>query len=174
MFKKFNCKSIVLSGFLVVFGFASNVSATPINTSATVLTSIIVTEDTPLNFGSFTVGAIGGVLAFDAGGTISPAPDITHLGGEVGGVANLNTLGTGPVTITVTVTGTTLTSGANTMNIVGNCLGNGGALGADNGSCTYTSQESATDLVQIGGKLTVGPAQPAGTYTGTLEVVAGF
>jgi len=174
MFKKFNCKSIVLSGFLVVFGFASNVSATPINTSATVLTSITVTEDTPLNFGSFTVGVVGGVLAFDAGGTISPAPDITHLGGEVGGVASLDTSGTGATTVTVTVTGTTLTSGANTMTLVGNCLGNGGVLGADNGSCTYASQQIVNDLVQIGGKLTVGASQPAGTYTGTLEVVAGF
>lgn len=175
MFKEFNCKSIILSGCLMVLGFANHVSASPITTNATILTSITVSEQTPLDFGSFTVGVVGGNLRFDAGGAINPAPDITLLGGEQGGVARLDTSGGSTnAPVTVTVTGTTLTSGANFMNIQGNCRGNGGALGADNGSCTYNSQDIAADDVQIGGVLAVGASQPAGTYSGTLEVVAGF
>ena len=174
MFVKNKFKSIVSSSVMFVLCFAYNASATPINTSADILTSITVTEQTPLNFGQFTVGAVGGDLRFDAGGAINADPDITHLGGETGGVARLDTSGTGNVPITVTVTGTTLTSGANTMNIAGNCRGFLGVLGADNGQCTYTSQQSATDDVQIGGVLTVGASQAPGNYTGTLEVVAGF
>lgn len=177
MFKKFNCKSILLSSLLAVLGFATNASATPINTTAEVVGNITVTEQTPLNFGQFTVGNVGGVITFDAGGVISAAPDILLLGGETGGVARLDTTGT-PVAalVTVTVTGTNLTNGANTMTIVGNCLGpvvNFG-VGADNGNCTFTSNQSATDDVQIGGKLTVGANQPTGVYTGTLEVTAAF
>ena len=105
MFKKINCKSIKLTVCLMVMSFASNVSATPINTSATILTSITVTEQTPLDFGSFTVGVVGGDLRFDAGGVINADPDIVHLGGEQGGVARLDTSGgstTAPVTVTVT------------------------------------------------------------------------
>jgi hypothetical protein len=170
-------KSIVLSSVLFVFCFAYNASATPINTSAEVVGNITVTEQTPLNFGQFTVGIAGGVINFDAGTVITTGGDVLLLGGDAGGVARLNTTGT-PVAapVTVTVTGTTLASGGNTMPIVGNCLGpNGGdTLGADNGSCTFNSNQSATDDVQIGGKLSVGASQPSGVYTGTLEVTAAF
>jgi len=173
MFEKIKCKSIVLSSIIFILGFAYYASATPINTSATVITSVTVAEVTPLNFGSFTVGVAGGVLTFDAGGTISADPDITHLGGEVGGVAST----TGPSasdTVLVFVTGTTLTGPAPPMVIVGNCKGPGAApLGTDNGSCTFTSA-GGVENVQIGGKLTVGASQPPGLYSGTIEVTAGF
>ncbi len=171
MFGKLNFKSIALFSFLAVFGFAYNASATPINTSATVLASVTVAEVTPLNFGSFTVGVVGGDVTFNAGGTISADPDITLLGGEVGGVAST----TGPAAadnVQVFVTGTTLT-GPGIMNIVGNCQGPGGALGTNNGSCTFTSA-GGVENVQIGGVLTVGPSQAVGVYTGTIEVTAGF
>ncbi len=162
-----------MSSIIFILGFAYYASATPINTSATVVTSVTVAEVTPFNFGSFTVGVVGGVLTFDAGGTISAAPDITHLGGEVGGVAST----TGPSasdTVQVFVTGTTLTGIGPAMPIVGNCKGPGAApLGADNGSCTFTSA-GGVENVQIGGKLTVGASQTPGLYSGTIEVTAGF
>jgi len=173
MFKKF--KSIALFSVLFVVGFAYNASATPISTSAEVVGNITVTEQTPLNFGKFTVGIAGGVISFDAGSTISAGGDVLLLGGDVGGVARLDTTGAGAATpVTVTVTGTTLASGGNTMPLVGNCLGPAGALGADNGSCTFSSNNTATDDVQIGGKLSVGANQPSGVYNGTLEVTAAF
>ena len=168
-------KVIAVSSIMFVLGFAFNAGATPINTSAEVVGNITVTEQTPLNFGQFTVGTLGGVVTFDAGGTISASGDVLLLGGEVGGVARLDTTGAGAATpVTVTVTGTTLSSGGNTMAIVGNCLGPAGVLGADNGNCTFNSNNTTTDDVQIGGKLTVGANQPTGTYTGTLEVTAAF
>jgi hypothetical protein len=173
MFRNF--KLSALSSVMFVLCFAYNASATPINTSAEVVGNITVTEQTPLNFGQFTVGIAGGVISFDAGTAISPGGDVLLLGGEIGGVARLDTTGAGPATpVTVTVTGTTLASGGNTMPIVGNCLGPAGALGADNGACTFNSNNTATDDVQIGGKLSVGANQPSGVYTGTLEVTAAF
>ncbi len=169
--------SIVLSSALFVLCFAYNAYATPINTSAEVVGNITVTEQTALNFGQFTVGISGGVISFDAGTTISAGGDVILLGGDAGGVARLDTTGAGLLTpIIVTVTGTTLASGGNTMPIVGNCLGPnvGDTLGGDNGSCTFNSNNSATDDVQIGGKLSVGANQPSGVYSGTLEVTAAF
>lgn len=173
MFRNF--KLSALSSVMFVLCFAYNASATPINTSAEVVGNITVTEQTQLNFGQFTVGIAGGVISFDAGTAISPGGDVLLLGGEIGGVARLDTTGAGPATpVTVTVTGTTLASGGNTMPLVGNCLGPAGALGADNGACTFNSNNTATDDVQIGGKLSVGANQPSGVYTGTLEVTAAF
>lgn len=172
--KTFN-KLLTFSGVFMAILLASNVSATPINTSAEVVGNITVTEQTPLNFGQFTVGTTGGTITFDAGGTISAGGDVLLLGSEVGGVARLDTTGAGAATtVTVTVTGTTLTSGANSMSVVGNCKGPGGTLGTDNGTCTFSSNNTTTDDVQIGGKLTVGANQPTGVYTGTIEVTAAF
>ena len=168
-------KSLVLTGFLLVFLLAYNASATPINTSAEVVGNITVSEVTPLNFGQFTVGTGGGLITFNANGVISAGGDVLLLGGEIGGVARLDTTGAGAATpVTVNVTGTTLLSGINSMTIVGNCLGPGGVLGVDNGACTFNSNNVTTDDVQIGGKLTVGGNQATGVYTGTLEVTAAF
>ena len=174
--EKLKCKLIVLSSVLFVLCFAYNASATPINTSAEVVGNITVTELTPLNFGQFTVGVLGGVIDFDAdGAAISAGGDVALIGGEIPGVARLDTTGTGiGAAVTVTVTGTLLVSGGNNMTIVGNCQGPGGPLGADNGNCGFISNQSATDDVQIGGKLTVGASQPVGVYNGTLEVTAAF
>lgn len=172
MLRKFNCKSILLSSIMFVLCFAYNASATDINTSATVVSSVTVAEVTPFNFGSFVPDTSIQTVSFDAGGTIGATGGIVLLGGEVGGVASTSgpTAGT---TVQVFVTGTTLTSGLNSMALVGNCMGPGGALGTDNGSCTFTSA-GGVENVQIGGKLTVGANQPTGVYTGVLAVTAGF
>jgi hypothetical protein len=175
MFKNFLYKAVVLSSFMFILSVAANVGATPINTSAEVVGNITVSEVTPLNFGQFTVGTGGGLITFNAAGVISAGGDVILLGGDIGGVAGLDTTGAGvgPL-VTVNVTGTTLVSGVNSMTIVGNCFGPGGVLGVDNGACTFTSNGIVSDNVQIGGKLTVSGNQPSGVYAGTLEVTAAF
>jgi len=172
MFKKMNFKAIVLSSVMFVLCFAVNASATPINTTATVVTSVTVAEVTPFNFGSFVPDTSIQTVTFNAGGTIGATGGIVLLGGEVGGVASTS----GPSaadTVQVFVTGGLLTSGGNNMTVAGNCMGPGGALGTNDGSCTFTSA-GGTENVQIGGVLTVGANQPTGVYTGTIEVTAGF
>jgi hypothetical protein len=175
MFKKYLYKAIVLSNFMFILSVGTNVGATPITTTAEVVGNITVSEVTPLNFGQFTVGTGGGLITFNAAGVISAGGDVVLLGGEVGGVAGLDTTGAGFGTlVTVNVTGTTLVSGVNSMTIVGNCLGPLGVLGVDNGACTFNSNGIVSDNVQIGGKLTVSGNQPSGVYAGTLEVTAAF
>ena len=159
-----------LFGLFLALLFLGTANAEPINARARVLAAITITENTPLNFGSFTVGSGGGIISFDAGTAISATGDIILLGGEIAGIARLDTTNTSTETIIVTVIGTTLTSGANSMDIVGNCLGVGGVLGVGNGDCSFHSNRSAAEDVIIGGTLTVEPNQPSGTYVGTLEV----
>jgi hypothetical protein len=176
MFKKFLYKAVVLSGCMIMLGVSTNAGATPIATSAEVVGNITVTQNTALNFGQLTVGAAGGTLRFDAGGAVAVTGDVVSLGGEIGGVADLNTTGVAPAgsLVTVTVTGTTLVNGAFSMPIAGNCKEALNALGADNGSCTFNSSELAAEPVAIGGVITVGANQATGVYSGSLEVTAAF
>ena len=172
MFGKIKCKSIVLASVLFVLCFAYNASATPINTSATVVTSVTVAEVTAFSFGSFVTDSSVQTVTFDAGGTISASGGIVLVGGEIGGVAST----TGPSnldTVVVNVLGTTLTGPGAPMTLEGNCMGPLGALGTYNGSCQFTSA-GGTENVQIGGRLTVGANQTSGVYTGTLAVTAGY
>lgn len=173
MFEKIKGKSIVFSSVLFVLCFAYNVSATPINTNASVVTSVTVAQLTAFSFGAFVPDPLGDTVSFDAGGSISATGATVFLGGDVGGVAST----TGPTIgtfVEVFVLGTTLTGVGAPMPLVGNCMGpNGGLLGTDNGSCTFTSA-GGVENVQIGGKLTVGIAQAPGLYSGTIEVTAGY
>lgn len=173
MFEKIKFKAIVFFSVFFVLCFAYNVSATPINTSATVVTSVTVAEVTPFSFGAFVPDPAGDIVAFDAGGSISSAGTTVFVGGDVGGEAST----TGPIIasfVEVFVVGTVLSGPGLDMPLVGNCMGpNGGLLGTDNGSCTFTSI-GGVEIVQIGGKLTVGAGQTPGAYSGTIEVTAGY
>ena len=92
------------------------------------------------------------------------------------GVARIDTtaLGAG-VNVNVAMTGTTLNDGGpNNMTLTANCTGPGGTQGAEDGVCTFNSTGGATDDVTIGGVLTMGASQVAGTYTGTVDVAIYF
>lgn len=175
MFKKFLYKAVVLSGCMIMLGVSTNAGATPIATSAEVVGVITVTQNTAMNFGQFSVGGTGGTVVFPAGGVVGTTGDVVHLGGEVGGIADLNTTGVNPAGSTVTVTVVSpapLNDGlGNTMAVAPNCLGPGGALGSP---CTFISNELAAEQVQIGGTVTVGGSQVVGVYNGTIEVTAAF
>jgi len=153
----------------------SNASATPITTNATVVGVVTVAEVTPLDFGSFAPdSATPQTITFNAGGTIGATGNIVLLGGEIGGVAST----TGPTagsTVQVVVLGGLINSAGNSMTVQINCLGPGvgAVLGTLDGSCTFTSA-GGLENVQIGGVLAVGANQPAGAYTGTVTVTAGF
>ena len=141
--------------FLVVFAFACNASASPLNTSTEIVTSITTPEQFSFDFGSISKGVVGRTLTLGTSGTASPVLEITLLDGYQGGVARLVTAGT-PALATVTVTVTTSAFGDETTMIVSHCQGPGGALGTDNGNCTVQFNEVIDDDVYIRDKPTVG------------------
>jgi len=175
MFEKIKYKSIVLSSIIFVLCFAYKASATDINASADIISNVSVTEQTPLYFGQFSSGTLAGGVDFDAGSGITSSGGVTLLGGEISGLARLDTTGkVAGTTVTVTTIATSLDDGGNSMVLVANCFGPGGPVGGDNTFCTFTSTSSSTEDVIIGGKLTVGANQPPGTYTGVISVIAAF
>ena len=91
--------------FLVIFAFVYNASASPLNTSAEIVTSITIPDLSPIDFDSIIGSVVGGTLTFDGGGAISLAPNIKLLDDDQGGVARLVSVNSpAPVTLTVYVT----------------------------------------------------------------------
>ena len=91
--------------FLVVFAFVYNASASPLNTSAEIVTSITIPDLSQIDFDSIIGSVVGGTLTFDVGGAISLAPNIKLLADDQGGVARLVSVNSpAPATLTVYVT----------------------------------------------------------------------
>jgi hypothetical protein len=131
-----------------------------------VTTALLVLQDQPLNFGTFTDTAGGGTVAVDTGGaavytgvndiaTASPTEGII----EIKGTPGKN------VIITVTNPTFAVTNGTATMKVSKFDINTNGA-----GSTNTLNLTAAAIFVPIGATLTVGAAQPAGTYTGSFTV----
>lgn len=169
-------RQIPLFFFIAFLGLSVNANATNIVTDAVVLTAITVTAGVNLNFGTFSTNGLAETVSFPSDtGTIAAGANVALLGGEVIGTADLDTLGAGAgagTTITITLTATNLLNGANFMILTPDCTGPGGVLGV--GACTFLATPGAAETVSVGGSLAVGVAQVAGTYAGTVDVIASF
>ncbi len=174
MFEKIKYKSIVLSSIIFVLCFAYNASAANIQADAEIVGNITVTETTALDFGQFSSGVSAGTVTFSTSGVISSSTiDIVLLGGEINGIANLDTTGAGagPL-VTVTINGATLT-GPGVMPFQANCEGPAGVPGLLDTPCTFLSAGGTANII-IGGVLNVGADQPPGSYAGFITVTAEF
>ena len=149
---------------MVAFSAATfaQVSATA-NAHATVLAPLTITAVTPLEFGTLASSAAG-TVAITTGSVRSATGGVTLMGGtptaaefDIVGTGSANytvTLPTLPVVLTGSVSGTmnvtalttTIPAGANTLPVGG------------------------TATLLMGGTLTVGAAQPAGSYTNATDL----
>ncbi|HPD82465.1 MAG: DUF4402 domain-containing protein [Alphaproteobacteria bacterium] len=137
--------------------------------SAIVLTPITVTATQVLHFGSFTRGAGGTVKVTTAGArTVTGPTAVTGAAAEQQGVLKITGAPTATVNVKVTATNFSVTSGPNTM--VVNAFNLKTAAGGTSVTAAIGPTATPTVQVPIGGTLTVGAAQAAGTYTGAYKV----
>lgn len=162
----------LITGLAMAFGIAlvapaawaqSSASASA-NASATVIDPITVASNSDLDFGSFEPGTGGTVVVTQAG-----------VGSETGGVTRVPT-GNATTAAGFDVTGqasfaydistagssTTLTSGGDSM-----------ALTLD-APASSTLDGTGADSFGVGGTLTVASGQPAGSYSGTVNVTVTY
>ena len=146
-------------------GSALAASATA-TSSATVVSPIAITKAADLAFGKFAAPAAGSV-------TISTSGARTIGGGVVGvsggtlAAARFDVTGDTGATYSIALSGTTvLTSGSDTMAFATvSDLTGANAITGNVASGTLTG---GAQSVYVGGVLTVGASQPAGSYTGTV------
>ncbi|HEY5691627.1 MAG TPA: hypothetical protein VIS49_09235 [Cyclobacteriaceae bacterium] len=107
--------------FLIVFGFACNATATPINTTAKVVTSITIPDQLAFDIISIAGGVMGLNLSFNMDGTTSYAPQIFLLADDQKGVAQ-SVRASSSTFATIAVTLVSLGSEGDTALLVGPLL----------------------------------------------------
>lgn len=129
--------------------------------NATVLTPIAISAGTALNFGTLSANASGGTVTVTAAGARSTTGTVVVTSGAFS-AASFTVTGTGSSTFAVTYPASfNVTSGANNMAVT--------VTGAATGTLA-----SGTATLPVGGTLTVGAAQAAGSYTGTYTMTVEY
>lgn len=158
---------LVALGGLSSHAFAASVNG---NAQAVVIAPLSISETQGLNFGSFAPAAgATTVVVTTAGAVSSAAADlIAGSGAQAGG---FDVSGEAGYAFTVTMpVSATLTSGANSMTITAWST----ATGSTGAGTAGTLDGTGADTVQVGGTLSVGGGQAAGTYTGTYAVTVDY
>jgi hypothetical protein len=137
-------------------------------TSATadVVTPLFITQTSNMRFGEFTAGT-GGSLTLNANtGARTTTGGVTTVGGGLSNLAQFTVTGdiNGPSGYSVSLSGssTSLDSGGDSMAVAFTASETGGNL------------TSGTSSFAVGGVLTIGASQAAGSYSGTINATVEY
>jgi hypothetical protein len=128
---------------------------------------IAINKTADLAFGKFAVGSTGGTLLLNTSGVLTPSADITP-GGGTPTAAVFHITGETGANYGITSPDITLSDGAtHTMALA---LVSGFATGVSSGVVSSSTIAGGGQDLYVGGTLTVGASQVAGSYTGTVSV----
>jgi len=176
MNKKFNVKQgalkLALASAVALGGLGLGIHAYAATASSTatsiVMVPIAVTAGTVLDFGKFSAGASGGTIKVEPDSSVAVTGTVLRGTGAVSTAAQFAVTGDASNTYSIAHTGdATLTDGTNTM-----ALTKVSALTATTSTAQVTSGtlSGGAQTIFVGGTLTVGASQVAGTYTGAVGV----
>ncbi|WP_172146800.1 DUF4402 domain-containing protein [Pseudomonas tumuqii] len=173
-FRRAALASVVALG---VFGSSSGFAAGASTTStATVITPIAITKSVDLAFGSFARGAGGSVTVSTSGARTASGTILSTVGGTPA-AAKFDVTGEGTSTYSITWSGDTiLTTGVGgageTMALAR--VSDLTAGGATSGEVASGALTAGAQSIYLGGVLTVGAAQVAGAYTGSVTATVEY
>ena len=163
-------KKIVIAAAMTSAVIAVPAAAAPGDTANTtgtanarIVAPIEISHDTgrALDFGTMTAGT-GGTVVVTTAGAGSKTGDVVLIAGSTNAADSFTVTGEANRGFTIVTTGGTVTSGANAMNFTTTASGTGN-LGAG-GSTQFA----------VGGTLTVGSGQAAGSYTGSYTATVTY
>lgn len=149
-------------------------ATTGVPIQAIVLDPVQITQTRVLNFGSLTEAGTGGTLNVDNADTPTPGGSVSSIGGTIqaGGFTLKGSTGRA-IDVTAPASVALSDGSANTMAVASFTVN--GAGGTINSTAFTTSLGAATVTgFRLGGTLTVGAGQAAGTYTGSVTVTANY
>ncbi|MDQ4418995.1 DUF4402 domain-containing protein [Sphingobium sp. DEHP117] len=162
MFNKNKIALVAAVGVMAGFSGAANAAQGTASATATILSPITVTKTADLAFGKIIAGASSGTVTISAAGSLTCAAALTCSGTTAAAAFDVSGSSSEIVTITPD-SSVTLTSGANSMSA---------SLNAS--AATLTLNGSGAGSFTVGGVLTVGASQAAGSYSGNFNVTVNY
>jgi hypothetical protein len=160
---------------LALSGAGSAMAATSATATSTsvVVTPIAVTKSADMSFGNIAGGATAGTATLTPGGTLSVSGGTIKAGGTPA-AAKFDVTGSGTLTYAIDMTGTAtaLTSGSDTMTFA--AISDTSASAKTSGTVSTGALTAGAQSIYVGGILTVGINQNAGTYTGNIAVAVNY
>lgn len=170
MINKFKSAILAATAVAVVSLGATSASAATAtgNATARIVDALQITEDTVLNFGTIVPGAASGNVVITAAGAKACDPALSCISGtHAAGAFTVTGLGGQGVNVSVSAPTSLDDAGAGVAMPLS-------ALTTNTGSITLSAGATGSASFTVGGTLTVGANQLAGTYTGTYTVTANY
>lgn len=146
-------------------------ASTSAEAKATVVTVISIEKNSDLNFGSFAPGATGGTVSVELNGSRSVTGSVTLLN-QVGALRAAFTV-TGKPNDRYYVKFPT-DDGSTSIPLTGPTDAEPMKITSFVHNATGILNASGKETFSVGGTLAVNPNQPAGTYTGTFDVIVAY
>ena len=155
---------------LLISGSAQAATGSTASTTGTANATVVAplqiqhTSGAALNFGTFTAG-LGGTVTVDSAGTGTAGSDVSFVNGNTNSADAFTVTGSGTRTFNITTsTGDTVSTGGPSPSTM---------------AFTVSAPEDASLVsgsytLNVGGELTVGSAQAAGSYTGSYTVTVTY
>ncbi|UVW28164.1 DUF4402 domain-containing protein [Massilia sp. H6] len=150
---------------------SANAASTQAATSSTVVTPINIVKAADLSFGSFAPSGSAGTVTVSPNNARGVTGGVTAMAGG-STAAQFTVTGQASSTYSISVVGTTLTSDANTMAFTP--ITDLTASAITSGTVTSGTLTAGTQTIYVGGILSVGANQVAGSYSGTVTATVDY
>lgn len=150
---------------------SATAASTPADSSGTVVIPINIAKVTDLIFGSFAAGGTAGTVTISTSGARTKGGGVTLVGDDRG-AAQFTVTGATGLNFGISLSGTTLTSGTDTMTFVP--VSDLSGANTTSGAVASGTLTGGTQTLYVGGALAVAVNQPAGTYTGQLTATVEY
>ncbi|HYC03525.1 MAG TPA: DUF4402 domain-containing protein [Azospirillaceae bacterium] len=162
-------KSAAATLVLAAVAGSANAATSNFTASATVVAPIAVTTGTNLSFGGIIASASAGTVVIDAAGARSTTGGATASGGTVS-AASFNVTGAPSTAYNITLPASAnISSGGDNMSVAF-----AAATHLTGGSTARTLTAGGTDTFNLGGTVSVGANQAAGSYSGTFTMTVNY
>ncbi len=156
---------------LAVVAGSAHAAETTAQSTSTVVAPIAIAKSADLAFGNFAPGAAPGTVTISPNGVRAVAGGATGMAGSTT-AAQFTVTGQAGSTYTISVSGTPLTSGSDTMAFT--AVSDLTASAITTGNVTSGTLTGGTQSIFVGGQLAVAANQPAGSYVGTITATVDY
>ena len=171
---RFTSNGFRLAVLALAIAGSGSASAATVNaaSTSTIVAPINITKAVDLAFGSFAASASAGTVTLTPGGGRTVDGGVTEIASSTATAAKFDVTGQAGFTYSISITGTPLTSGANSMAFTPVSDLTGGT--ATSGNVTAGVLTGGAQSIFVGGVLNVGASQAAGDYTGSVTALVNY